>query len=203
MKKIIFLDIDGTLFDVSSFLNLLHQKLIDQFGMTNQDISKLKILYDEVKKENGYFLPTSFLTKIVSNFQLVDKKRLEKIFWDVDLFEKSLYKDTLAVGDLAKLAKIGIFSKGNLGFQRKKLSFLEVTIDDQDIYIFPNKIDKAREVFEKYEDYEVYLVDDNIDVLREVKNLTKVNLVLIDRNSRYNGTDIKAIGNLAELKRIL
>lgn len=203
MQKIIFFDIDGTLFDVSSFLNLLHQKLIDQLGMTSQDISKLKIIYDEVKRENGYFFPTSFLTKIVSNFQLVDKTRLEKIFWGIDLFEKSLYKDTLAVGDLAKLAKIGIFSKGEVEFQKKKLSFLNISIDDQDIYIFPNKVDKIREIFGKYENYEVYLVDDNLEVLREVKNLTSVNLVLIDRNNHYNGTDIKTITDLNELKRIL
>lgn len=203
MEKIIFFDIDGTLFDVSNFLNLLHQKLIEQLGMTSQDITKLKILYDEVKKENGYFLPTSFLTKIVNHFQLVDIDRLEKIFWEVDLYEKSLYKDALAVGDLAKLARIGIFSKGEREFQKKKLSFLEISINDQDIYIFPNKIDKAREVFGKYEDYKVYLVDDNLEVLEHVKNLTKVNPVLIDRNSRYNGTEIKAIENLAELKGIL
>lgn len=203
MKKIIFFDIDGTLFDVPNFLNLLHQKLIDQFDMTNQDISKLKILYDEVKKENGYFLPTSFLTKIVNHFQLLDLDRLEEIFWNVDLFEKSLYKDTLAVGDLAKLAKIGIYSKGDLEFQRKKLSFLETSIDDQDIYIFPNKIGKAREVFEKYEGYKVYLVDDDLEVLEHVENSTRVNPVLIDRNSRYNSTDIKTIRNLAELKSIL
>src|SRR3989344_2164631 len=139
MKKIIFFDIDGTLFDVSLFINLLHQKLIDRFGLTSQDISKLKILYDEVKKENGYFLPSSFFSKITNHFPSVDEKGIEEIFQSIDLFEKSVYKDTSVVKNLADLAIIGIFSQGEENFQKSKIAFLNALLNRDNVYIFPNK----------------------------------------------------------------
>lgn len=203
MKKIIFFDIDGTLFNVSSFINLFNQNLISSFGLKDKDIDQLKSLYDEVKKENGYFLPSSFLDKISDRFSFIDKKTLKENFYNVDLFDKSMYKDTSIVNFLADSAIIGIFSKGEVDFQKRKIVFINNVLDKNKIYIFPNKIDEIREVFEKFEEFEVYLVDDDLDVLREVKKLTKVNPVLIDRNNHYNNTDIKTIRSLNELKSIL
>src|SRR3990167_11266056 len=110
MNKIIFFDIDGTLFNASAFINLLHQRLTDQLDLKSKDIEQLKTLYDEVKKENGYFLPSSFLDKITSHFSFINKKELKEVFYNVDLFEKSVYKDTSIVKSLAGSVILGIFS---------------------------------------------------------------------------------------------
>lgn len=201
MKKIIFFDIDGTLFDVSNFLNGLLIKIQTENGKEiNQ--TAFNEIYESSKKEKGYFVPSVFIDFISSKFSIIKEKAWE-IFWEVDLFEKSLYKDSLAIGDLVNLAQIGIFSKGDLNFQKKKLSFLPIAIDNKLIFVFPDKVSKIREVFGKYKNYKVYLVDDNSEVLSKVRNLSKANVILIDRNNRYNDINVKKIRSLSELKRIL
>lgn len=205
MRKIIFFDIDGTLFDVSFFINLLHKRLIDRFDLTDQDIMKLQILYAEVKKENGYFLPSSFLSKIMKHFPSVDEKGLEEIFYSIDLFEKSVYKDTPVIKSLANLAVLGVFSQGEENFQKRKIAFLKGLLNDSDIYIFPNKFNQIKQVFGKYDGYEVFLVDDNIDLLIRVKSVySNISTVLIDRDGRFgDNKDITKIKNLNELNSII
>lgn len=205
MKKIIFFDIDGTLFDVSLFINLLHQKLIDRFGLTSQDISKLKILYDEVKKENGYFLPSSFFSKITNHFPSVDEKGIEEIFQSIDLFEKSVYKDTSVVKNLADLAIIGIFSQGEENFQKSKIAFLNALLNRDNVYIFPNKINQMKQAFNKYTGYEIFLVDDNLNVLTKAEDAyPNVYVILIDRNDRFgDNKGVTKIKDLNELKSII
>ena len=205
MKKIIFFDIDGTLFDVSLFINLLHQKLIDRFGLTSQDISKLKILYDEVKKENGYFLPSSFFSKITSHFPSVDEKGIEEIFQSIDLFEKSVYKDTSVVKNLADLAIIGIFSQGEENFQKSKIAFLNALLNRDNVYIFPNKINQMKQAFNKYTGYEIFLIDDNLNVLTKAEDAyPNVYVILIDRNDRFgDNKGVTKIKDLNELKSII
>ncbi len=205
MNKIIFFDIDGTLFNVSSFINLLHQRLIDQFGLKNKDIEQLKALYDEVKKENGYFLPSSFLDKITSHFPFINKEELKEVFYNIDLFEKSVYKDTSIVKSLADSAIIGIFSQGEENFQKRKIVFIKNFLDEDKIYIFLNKLRQAIEVFPKYSEYDIFLVDDNLDLLKEIKSMYPgVHVILIDRNDRFgDNKGVTKIKDLNELKSII
>ncbi len=205
MRKVFFFDIDGTLFDVSFFINLLHKRLIDRFGLTNQDIMKLQVLYDEVKKENGYFLPSSFLDKITTHFPFINKEKLKEVFYNIDLFEKSVYKDTSVIKSLADSAIIGIFSQGEENFQKRKIVFIKNFLDENRIYIFPNKLRQAIGVFPNYNEYDIFLVDDNLDLLKEIKNMyPNVYVILIDRNDRFgDNKGVIKIKDLNELKSII
>ncbi|MEK9176536.1 MAG: hypothetical protein AAB520_03770 [Patescibacteria group bacterium] len=205
MKKIIFLDIDGTLFNVSVFINLFHKKLVERFGLTDKDILELRTLYDDVKKENGYFLPSLFLNKITKRFSSVNEKQLEEIFNNVDLFEKSVYKDTSVIKSLADLAIFGVFSQGEEMFQKRKIAFMKNLLDDGNVHIFPDKLRQAKQVFNKYGGYEIFLVDDNLNLLTEVRSMyPNISVILIDRNDRFrDNKDMARIKDLSELKSII
>ena len=205
MKKIIFFDIDGTLFNVPLFISLFHENLIDRFGLTNQDIESLKALYDQVKKEQGYFLPSLFLDKINNNFPFVDREELDKSFHSIDLFEKSVYKDTSNIKSLANLAILGIFSQGDENFQKKKIAFMSSLLDRGNIYIFPNKVNETKQIFDKYIDFDVYLVDNDLSLLLKVRRINpSVKVILIDRSGQFNDNkDIINIKDLNELESVL
>ena len=205
MKKIIFFDIDGTLFNVLLFISLFQENLINRFGLTNQDIESLKALYDQVKKEQGYFLPSLFLDKINNNFPSVNREELDKSFHNVDLFEKSVYKDTSVVKNLADLAIIGIFSQGEENFQKSKIAFLNALLNRDNVYIFPNKINQMKQAFNKYTGYEIFLVDDNLNVLTKAEDAyPNVYVILIDRNDRFgDNKGVTKIKDLNELKSII
>ncbi len=205
MNKIIFFDIDGTLFDVPLFIKLLHKNLIDRFGLSEQDILELRTLYDETKKEEGYFLPKAFFNKIAKRFQTVEEKGLEKIFQNIDLFEKSVYKDTSVINSLSNSALIGIFSQGDENFQKKKILFIKKVLDDENVYIFHDKLAQAKDVFSKYRDCEIFLVDDNLELLRKIKSIfPNISEVFIDRGGKYgDNRDITRIKSLSELRQLI
>lgn len=205
MDKIIFFDIDGTLFDPKLFLENFYVKLSEKFVLGNEFHDKLQTIYEQTRNEKGYFIPSFFLEKIIKNFPQINIDELKKIFWDIDLFKKSMYKDTSALIDLFNLATIGIFSKGEEEFQKYKISFIKNLLDNKNVYIFPNKIEKISKVFGSYVNYKVFFVDNDISVIEKAKNLApNVFAILIDRSNNYvDNPDITRAKDLNELKSLI
>lgn len=202
--KLILFDIDRTLFDPSSFLNDFYESIHKTFNLSVDEIEKIKMYYEENKKENGYFYPNQFLDKVCESFTKIDKQKIEEIFWNVDLFNKNLYKDTPILNDLSKLAEIGIFSKGDLDFQIKKITPLKKYFNEDKINIFKNKIEKIEEVLEKYIDYEVYFVDNEIEILNKIRTINNdIKCILIERGNNSEDLDIIKIRSLEEIKNLL
>ncbi len=202
--KLILFDIDRTLFDPSSFLNDFYENLYKNFDLSQNEIETIKMLYEENKKENGYFYPDQFLNKVKESIEKIDKQKIEETFWNVDLFSKNLYKDTPILSDLSKLAKIGIFSKGDLDFQIKKINLLKKYLDEDKINIFKNKIEKIEEVLEKYNDYEIYFVDNEIEILNKIRTINSdIKCILIEREINTEDSDIIVIRSLEEIKNLL
>ena len=203
--KIILFDIDGTLFDSSSFINDFYKNISAKFNLVSDDIATMQKFYEENKKKNGYFLPGIFLDKIAHNFPSLDLGLLNKIFWNIDLFEENMYKDTSLIRDLSKVAVIGIFSKGDSDFQKQKLTFFGDLLDGDNVHVFPNKIDKVSEVLRRYEDFQTYLIDDQNEVLIKAKELfPDTYTILIDRNnSKKKAKNTIKIKSLNDLKSII
>jgi FMN phosphatase YigB (HAD superfamily) len=203
-QKIIFFDIDGTLFDSSKFLNLFYDKLLENFGI-EKDENKLSEIYSSVKNQYGYFLPGEYINNLASAFSIKDRDKLENIFYDIDLFEKSVYKDSSGILKLAEKIKFAIFSQGEKEFQKKKISFMLSALRQEDIFIFTNKYRQANEVFPRYSQYNVYLLDNDLELLKGIGELfSEVKLVLIDREDKYkDNKDIRVINSLDELGEII
>ncbi len=198
--KVIFLDIDRTLFDPDSFLEEFYKKFSSALGLNN-NIIKLQELYSQSKSQ-GYFDPHIFLKKISESYNL-SLETLEKIFWDQELIDGSLFHDTEFIYQLSGKVRLVIFSKGDYEFQRRKLRKFESLVNKEDIYIFPDKIEKIPEVFGKYNKFEIKIVvDDDKQVLEKVKLFdSKIKTILIDREKKTLKNDkIDAlISNLGEI----
>lgn len=205
MDKIIFFDIDGTLFDPMLFLEKFYLTLSEKFDLGKDFSHKLQTIYEQTKNEKGYFIPSLFLEGIAREFPQVNLNELQKDFWNIDLFKKSMYKDTSALIDLFNLATIGIFSKGEEEFQKYKISFIKNAFDNKNVYIFPNKIEKISKVFGSYVNYKVFFVDNDISVIEKAKNLApNVFAILIDRSNNYvDNPDITRVKDLNELKSLI
>jgi len=202
--KIILLDIDGTLFNPLSFIEDFYQTVSQVFNLSDQDIDEIKKIYEQTKEEYDYFYPPYFESEITKKIPKIQGDKLHGILWDVDLFEKNVYKDASVVNDLSKTAIIGIFSKGDSKFQKQKIKFIK-KLADENIHIFKDKTKNLKPVSENYKEFEVYLIDNEIEVLKVAKNIrSNLFAILIDRAGLEEvEKSIIKIKGLEELKGII
>lgn len=202
MNKIVFFDIDRTLFDPESFLNNFFERVNAESNVKIQDI---KEHYERSKKETGYFIPDTFLSEIVKDYRQINKQKLEEIFWSPELIRKSLYDDSLSIKKLADGVTIGIFSKGDKKFQMSKLTFIKDILKEENIFIFPDKISQIGLVLSKNPDRETEFVDDDLGVLKAIKEKSNSSrLFLIDRESNLeDNVGVKRIKSLEELEDLI
>ncbi|SRR6266403_3914704 len=90
---------------------------------------------------------------------------------DLKIF--SLYDEVYAtLEELSKIADLGIFSEGEIGFQQKKLhqTNIEKYFLKEHTHIFPEKIKALEETFKKYKKTDkLFLVDDKLSILPPIK----------------------------------
>lgn len=202
--KILLFDIDETIFNPQSFLTDFYDNLISDLKLKTSDIKRVENIYIEIKNENDFFSPIAFLDKILESFPDIDRISLEKVFWNIDLFTKNVYKDASVIKDLGRIGNIGIFSKGEESFQKQKISFLSDLIEADDIHIFKNKLDRINDVLDNYQDLNVYFIDNEIEVLESIKKINpEAYLILIDRNNEHGNSDIIKINDLTQLKSLI
>jgi hypothetical protein len=191
-KIIVFLDIDGVIFDASKFFTNFCNKFIRDNNLQQDEVTKLQGFYKEVKKEKGFFDPQVFLDKIFSQFT-ISKEDLVKLWLDEKSFKECLLIDENFLKQIQEKAVIGIFSKGEINFQKKKIEKFNSFLSPENIYIFEDKIVKINEVLAKYKDYKIYAVDDNVNVLESFKQVdANVFTILIKKDQAEiinNSTD--------------
>lgn len=179
-QRIIFFDIDRTLFNSENFLEDFYKKLNEVYGLSEDEILKIKDLYHKSKIEKGYFSPDIFLRSISNSFLNIEIEKLKIHFYS--LIQENLYEDNQVLFDIAKFSEIGFFSKGDLDFQKRKIEKFNKIFDPRDVYILSNKISQIEKVFQAYSNFKIYLVDDEVEVLRKVaENLSFVTGILMDR----------------------
>ena len=188
MKKIIFFDIDRTLFDPNSFLDEFYERLIHKYGLDAGQKAKLIKFYASSKPKD-YFDPQIFLKSISKKFN-IEINTIQTLFWDQKLIDKHLYKDTDIFFQISTKTKMGVFSKGDYKFQKSKLKRFGKLIRNADIHVFPNKIEKFLEILKNYSDHNIYLIDDEIDVLSEAKDINRnIFTILINRKKKHVKND--------------
>lgn len=175
-QKVVLFDIDYTLFDTECFRKKLYQALSEILRRGNAYTKKLADdVYEETRKETGYFEPTVFIQRLFGRLKTeTDKKVLRRTLWNKKNFEECIYEETSdVVEQLAKEAQVGIFSKGYNAFQRAKLSAIKHLLDDQHIHIAVDKQSTLPQILKRYRSMRLYLVDDALDVLHIAKQLNK------------------------------
>jgi hypothetical protein len=98
-----------------------------------------------------------------------------KTFKNSNLTKYSLYDEILSVlPNLANVAELGIFSKGENTFQNSKLQITGIKnfFRQENVHIFDNKDLNLENVIEKYKGLEIFLVDDKLATLYNAKTKT-------------------------------
>lgn len=126
---------------------------------------------------------------------------IDYTLFDTDLFRESelkkhtLYEEVVkTLGEISEHADLGIFSEGDLEFQRNKLLKTDIMkhFNEQDIHIFPEKKALISEVFKKYEGSKIFLIDDRPSILKEAKKaFSSIFTIFIDRKDRKRKEELQ------------
>jgi FMN phosphatase YigB (HAD superfamily) len=95
-----------------------------------------------------------------------------KTFKESSLKKYSLYNEVMLVLEsLAKIAQLGIFSKGEIELQNVKLQKTGIKnfFNGKNIHIFEDKDLNLKDVLEKYKNFKIFLVDDKLTTLYNAK----------------------------------
>lgn len=187
-QKIVLFDIDYTLFDVGYFDKYFHKKLSKLLKLKENVVRELsiKIIMDLVTEE-AFLDIDKYLDKITSELNKKDyKKRIENLLFNSSFFKKGFYKEVEeTLRNVERIAKIGIFSQGDMKFQWAKIeqSGFKHLFDKDLVYIIkPRKLDFLQSLKKKHSKDRIYLVDDKPKVIHEVKeNFSSVFTIWLKR----------------------
>lgn len=172
-QKLILLDIDNTLYDSSTFRKKLFQNVVivlEKNGIKNAD-TLCEEIHTDLMKGKGLFYPEDFVDELLSRIQrAVSKEELLEIMYDENHVSSYLYQETdVLVKKFEKLGELGIFSQGMERFQMLKIKHIAHMFAQKHVHIVVSKIANLDEIFEKYQSYKVFLLDDALPVLHALK----------------------------------
>ena len=130
------------------------------------------------------------IVNITQSFRKLSARRMNKnkpvVLFDIDytlfdtanfkesgLLDHQIYKEVIEVlENLKDIAILGIFSEGDLDFQNQKLIKTDIKkyFNEIHTHIVVNKVNEIKRVFEKYKDSKIFLIDDKLSILSELKN---------------------------------
>lgn len=173
-KQIVLFDIDHTLFNGELYREKVFSAMAEKLPLLDHK-KFINVAEDEFWKirKNGPFFPKEYAKNLVKELTLsIEESELEKVFWDENIIRSSLYEEAEAV--LRELSKdnnysIGIFSAGPPEFQKAKIKFLDQYFNQEHKHIFLLKKDAIVSVLQKYKDTKLYVLDDILSVLSQLK----------------------------------
>ncbi len=203
-------DIDYTLINTNKLKNQIQNHLLPRvLEIETTTLEKITQTYIQTLNSSIEFSPRKYI-KFLSNNLNSDKQLRQKAL-SIFLDNKSNYKNCLypetkpVLKDLKPNHSLGIFSEGEFEFQKAKLeqSGIENFFEPELIFIFANKENKVKEVWQKINKYPkpVYIIDDDLNHIKEIAK-TNIKPILIDRQESYNGP-INTIKNLEELHNLI
>jgi FMN phosphatase YigB (HAD superfamily) len=137
-----------------------------------------------------------------------------KLFKKSDLTKHKIYEEVRDVLEkLSKIALLGIFSEGDLEFQRKKLNQTEIAdyFEKDNTHIVLNKLTGVRKVLQKYANRKTFFVDDKLSILFDAKKIFPNVVTIWVKRGIYaeNQKDISGfrpdaeVDNLSEVVKIV
>ncbi len=185
-NKILLLDVDSTILDLTRSRNYLLNKLTGLLKDDKSSVGKrIDSLLKKNTKENKIFHPHKFIKQLVDNYSIKNKNKFKNIIWAKERFEKSLYGDVIKfIKDVRVIVEIIIFSQGFREYQKRKLVGIEQFLDRKNIFIFKNKQSNLKKVFKKYKNKKIFLIDDSPLIINAAKQINKkIITILIKRKN--------------------
>lgn len=173
-QKTVLFDIDYTLFDVNYFNKNFHKKMAGLFGLDENFVRESSIdAIDEIVGRESFLDIDKYIILFLSKIKKEgEKKEVENLFYNSRFFKKGFYKEVKkTLESVEKIAKIGIFSKGDFRFQWAKIeqSGFKDFFHKETIYIGPDKLKFIPVLKKNHKDEKIFLVDDKPMVICEIK----------------------------------
>jgi len=216
-KKLILFDIDYTLYDASAYKSKMFNSMAEKLRYYDKALFILgaQDVYSQMREKGPIDLDL-FADGLINKFSLrVQPQFLIDCMFGEDVLSVSLYKEAHEVIPLIHKKEdyiLGVFSAGVTLHQHAKIEKLKEFFNWEYVHVFPiNKKLHLPKVLKKYTDYEIYIVDDLLDVLSTAKNLNpKVTTIWSKRGLHKNDIDLLStftpdytIENLRELLNII
>ncbi len=215
-KKIILFDIDYTLFDTDKFRDITYPQLMNLLEQEDTEKYHQKVM--EVERElivRGGYEPVGFAHTLSEALRILPKHhQLEQLFYNATLYETCLYPEDRTV--LEKLSErkdcvLGIVSRGEDSFQRRKIQAIKSFFSDDNIFISLTKVDLINKILNQFEGLQIFVIDDSAPFLHEFKKTDKsVFVILVEKENRYERKPVGegfipdfTISSLGEIEVIL
>lgn len=123
------------------------------------------------------------MMKLSNNLSVPKKQKIVLFDIDYTLFDTGIFKETQltkhniyeevlhVLSDLSKKVILGIFSEGEIGFQKNKLkkTGIERFFLKEHIHIVIRKEENLKKILAKYKNNKLFLIDDKLTILYEAK----------------------------------
>ena len=177
-KKLVFLDLDNTLFDSDSYRKSVFEKIGNP--------SLCQEIYDEFIRESGCFFPREFVDRLSKRTKGVNKEEVLNIIFDPKNFQDNIHEEVLAtLSKLTKFGEIGIFSQGDKDFQSAKIANFKHLFHKDRVHIILDKKSFMPKAFMNSKGYKVYFVDDILPMLQIAKKINPSVFTIWIKRGRY------------------
>lgn len=190
MKKLVLFDLDNTLFDSYSyrkqvFIGLAH-KLADGYSKKSI-IDACQKIYDDLIIKIGLFDPEQFLATLCRVIKKEDCiSECKEILLSNKIVKNHLHSDVIETARrLTEIARIGIFSQGVESFQAIKITPLLNLLDQDKIHITENKKAQMQKIFQRYNEFKIFFVDDMLSMLYEAYKINPRIIAIWIKRGRY------------------
>jgi len=217
-SSVVLFDIDGTLFDVTSFKNRIIEVIGNFFTSIGRDDVGAKTVLSDFRRslQTGSEYSHAGLVDFIANRFYLTKQEKERLFLALKLIENDqsqwLYPEVESIITHLRTrgVRIGIFSQSSHeAHQRRKFESVKSAFTDKLIFIVPNKI--SLEVLVRLPQ-DALIIDDKPTVIQALLDYNQQynkgwRLVLIDRHNLVDETTrnklkqrgVKIIQQLKEL----
>lgn len=199
--KLILFDLDRTLFDTNRFIDLVRTRMANFTKKNEQIIKQLENKYQQLCSKLA-FDPLHY-SEFLSRELHINTSEIVKQFTDFkNIYSESVFDEAVPVLELCKKKKnrVGIFSEGNVDFQKMKINYsgLSSYVDHNHIYVFENKLALAS--IESLPS-DIFIVDDKLKVIDQLTE-HGIKSIWINRTSKQKHKTSQTIFSLNELTKL-
>ncbi|MEK9178814.1 MAG: hypothetical protein AAB801_03475 [Patescibacteria group bacterium] len=208
-SRLVFLDIDGTLFDYVRYKVFLRNKISEILKVSATEFEQIyRKSIDETRKKFGVFVPDFYLQQVIknSNSQVSTSDLYNEVFAP-PVIENFLFPDVSHFLEQASvMAELGVLSKGHPSYQGLKIKNFSKLLRSDKTYILSDKKGEAFRIVSESKDYKVYFIDNDPETLEAYKDQgPSWTTILIERYEplEYNGVSDFRIKSLLEAIEII
>ncbi len=194
----ILFDIDRTLFDTDQFVKNTQTSAAKHLNVDLETLQKAKQEYTKTLTYDALFQPIDYTNHLGRTFGVDPEPLLSDFLHTQEHYRSAVFSESHEVLRALKQEKtLGVFSEGNLDFQRKKLEHTRLLshFDPHHIYISERKLDpRVLDTIPK----DAVIIDDKPIIIEALHQMGR-SAIWMNRKSKKKHPKVPTIFHLSEL----